>query len=98
MLRWREANDIDSALTRRLPKWSSFKQAYPFYIHGRSKDGCIVAYEQPGSMNLDLAVKNGMTTEGEGPTEPCGTHHPPPAMFTAASTAATMATAHHQSI
>ena len=79
MLRWREANDIGSALTRRLPKWSSFKQAYPFYIHGRSKDGCIVAYEQPGSMDLALAVKNGMTTEGEGRTGPLRhAYHPPP--------------------
>jgi len=59
MMEWREAHDVDTVMDRSVPQWKNFKQAYPFYIHGRAKDGCIVAYELPGHMDLAHAVSNG---------------------------------------
>ena len=41
-------------------KWfSSIKAAYPHFIHGYSKKGYIVIYEQPGKMKLKQLFQDG---------------------------------------
>jgi hypothetical protein len=45
-------------------KWfPRIKQAYPHFVHGFSKDGCPIIYEQPGKMNLKNLFRSGCSVE-----------------------------------
>lgn len=45
MLRWRAKNQVDNIQERSFPNFKKVLQFYPNFIHGRAKDGCILAYE-----------------------------------------------------
>ena len=55
---WRQENDIWRI--HRMPhKWFvPIKEAYPHFVHGHSKAGYPVVYEQPGKMNLKALFKS----------------------------------------
>ncbi len=55
----RQANDVDKVMEVPHAKFFVFKANYPFFIHGRSKSGEIVTYENPGKMNLSAALAEG---------------------------------------
>ena len=61
MLEWRRANGVDVVMATKHPKFFVFKRSYPFYVHGRSRTGEIVTYENPGKMKLSQAREAGCT-------------------------------------
>jgi len=63
MLAWRRSAGIDDIMKTQHPKFFVFKKAYPFFVHGRSKTGEIVSYENPGKMNLSQARNDGCTPQ-----------------------------------
>ena len=56
---WRHEHDIWRIHTRPNVWFSKIKQAYPHFVHGYSKLGHPVIYEQPGKMNLKELFQNG---------------------------------------
>ena len=56
---WRREHDIWRIHTRPNVWFPRIKQAYPHFVHGYSKLGHPVIYEQPGKMNLKELFRDG---------------------------------------
>lgn len=56
---WRKNENVWQINSRRNTWFSSIKEAYPHFVHGRSKNGYVVIYEQPGKMNLRKLFQTG---------------------------------------
>ena len=62
-LKWRSDADIGTIHRRSHEHFDDIKKAYPHFIHGRSKRGMPVCYEQPGKMDLKSLFKRGLQGE-----------------------------------
>jgi MFS family permease len=60
---WRREKEVWKMLTIPNPWHLKIKDAYPHYIHGWTKQGDIVIYEQPGKMKLKQLFRDGCTIE-----------------------------------
>ena len=61
--RWRIEQNVWNILSLPHPNFNDIKAAYPHFIHGYSKKGYPVIYEQPGRMNLKELFRNGCTVD-----------------------------------
>lgn len=61
---WRKANGIDSLLTDPHPQFTTIKQNYPHYYHGRGHRGEPVYYELPAKINLKELKRNDIDLSG----------------------------------
>jgi hypothetical protein len=57
--RWRSENRVWKINTKPNRWFREIKDAYPHYVHGHSKTGTPVIYEQPGKMKLKDLFRNG---------------------------------------
>ena len=57
---WRRANGIDALLSEPHPQFTTIKQHYPHYYHGRGKRGEPVYYELPAQINLKELRRSGI--------------------------------------
>lgn len=57
---WRRANGIDALLSEPHPQFTTIKQHYPHYYHGRGKRGEPVYYELPAQIDLKELKRNGI--------------------------------------
>lgn len=55
-LDWRRLNNVDSILSEPQLHFHKVKALYPHFIHGRSKKGNLVFYEQPGSADINTLL------------------------------------------
>eukprot|EP00542_Grammatophora_oceanica_P022163 CAMPEP_0194037350 /NCGR_PEP_ID=MMETSP0009_2-20130614/9685_1 /TAXON_ID=210454 /ORGANISM="Grammatophora oceanica, Strain CCMP 410" /LENGTH=915 /DNA_ID=CAMNT_0038679469 /DNA_START=436 /DNA_END=3183 /DNA_ORIENTATION=+ len=56
---WRQENAIWKVHRTPHPFYHQIKKAYPHFIHGHSKCGMTIVYEQPGKMSLKEFFRNG---------------------------------------
>jgi len=56
---WRREKQVWKIHTIPNPWFPKIKQAYPHFVHGHSKAGFPIVYEQPGRMNLKDLFRNG---------------------------------------
>jgi len=61
--RWRWQNNVWRIHKRPHPHFEKIKKAYPHFLHGHTREGCAVIYEQPGKMDLKTLFQNGCTVE-----------------------------------
>jgi len=57
--RWRFEKRVWRIHTLPNPWFAKIKEAYPHFVHGHSKAGYPIIYEQPGNMNLKELFRNG---------------------------------------
>ena len=57
---WRKNNGIDVLLSEPHPQFTTIKQHYPHYYHGRGKRGEPVYYELPAQINLKELKRSGI--------------------------------------
>jgi hypothetical protein len=57
--KWRHENYVWKIHTLQNPWFPRIKEAYPHFVHGYSKEGYPVIYEQPGRMNLKQLFREG---------------------------------------
>lgn len=57
--RWRREENVWRIHTAPHPYFSRIKESYPHFIHGHSKTGFPIVYEQPGRMNLRDLFRSG---------------------------------------
>ncbi|GMH68792.1 hypothetical protein TL16_g05007 [Triparma laevis f. inornata] len=62
-LAWRKSSRIGSIHTRPHTHFDLVKVHYPHFIHGCSRDGYPVVYEQPGKMDLKGLFDKGLTID-----------------------------------
>jgi hypothetical protein len=62
-LRWRHDNRVADILDIPRETFKSVNELYPHAIHGRSRDNCIVVYEQIGQSNPQEIVKRNISPE-----------------------------------
>ncbi|CAM9921020.1 unnamed protein product, partial [Phaeothamnion confervicola] len=51
-MQWRRENNVDSVLREQQPNFNIIKECYPHFLHGRSRTGEIICYENPGKMDF----------------------------------------------
>lgn len=56
---WRMNREVWNIHCRPHPWFAKIKEAYPHFVHGHSKFGYPIVYEQPGKMNLKELFRNG---------------------------------------
>lgn len=56
---WRRQHSVWRIHTTPHRWFPEIKKAYPHFIHGVSKNGCPIIYEQPGKMNLKQLFREG---------------------------------------
>jgi hypothetical protein len=61
--KWRRDNRVWKIHTIPNPWYVRIKEAYPHFIHGYSKEGYPVIYEQPGKMKLKELFREGCTIQ-----------------------------------
>ena len=61
--RWRHENDVWRIHSMPNTWFSQIKEAYPHTLHGFSKQGYPIIYEQPGKMNLKQLFRDGCDVE-----------------------------------
>ncbi|GMI11087.1 hypothetical protein TrVE_jg9594 [Triparma verrucosa] len=62
-LAWRKSARIGSIHTRPHVHFDKVKKHYPHFLHGHSRDGYPVVYEQPGKMDLKGLFESGLTID-----------------------------------
>lgn len=59
--RWRAETGANKSLSTPQPTLMAIKGCYPYFVHGRSKKGEVVVYEQTGKMKFGELAKLGVT-------------------------------------
>ena len=60
-LKWRHNHSLDDILDEAQPHFHDVMELYPHSIHGKSKDNCVVLYENIGRSNPTEIVSRGIT-------------------------------------
>lgn len=59
--RWRAETGADRSLSTPQPTFEVVKQCYPYFLHGRSRKGEVVVYEQTGKMQFGRLSEAGVS-------------------------------------
>lgn len=59
--RWRADTGAERSLSTPQPTLDMIKQCYPYFVHGRSKKGEVVVYEQTGKMQFGRLADAGVS-------------------------------------
>lgn len=60
---WRWKNNVWRIHKNPHPHFEKIKTAYPHFLHGHTKEGHVIIYEQPGKMNLKTLFRGGCTVD-----------------------------------
>jgi hypothetical protein len=60
-LEWRREHHVNDILSEPQPHFGIIKQCYPHFIHGRSRQGHPVYYEQLGHIDIERLKSNGVS-------------------------------------